>query len=357
MNNKLDKFSTEYCDLLKVQVGDEYKVVEIERDPFYGQMPEEYRKKLLLENQRINEFSKNIYDFQRQITDYFAGEYTETTDDEFQEIWKDFFYHWYWDDVYVCYSPELLNIQIESWKERLDINKYKSHWRCPYRLLKLVKREEQNKGIYSCIWTGIHYEIDETQIPMVWASANDGMNWRYWRDLIKEFIAAEQYFIKTQKLSGKRIIRDIKNTDNVTQENENLAHTSVIFDINATDATMKNRYVPFDACHPEIPKGIWDNAINWFRTRAGLLGYIQNMNDKKERLTTGENFKDLHGATNIQINNLKQLNNFGREFSLEYPGKELNFNLSNWGEAEGIPIGELEGEELDNIPNNEDERE
>lgn len=64
-------------------------------------------------------------------------------------------------------------------------------------------------------------------------------------------------------------------------------------------------------------------------TKAGWLGYIQNMNDKKERLTTGENFKDLHGATNVQINNLKELNRFAKDFEKEYPNKKLNFNVSN----------------------------
>ena len=64
-------------------------------------------------------------------------------------------------------------------------------------------------------------------------------------------------------------------------------------------------------------------------THAGYLGFIQNMNDKKERLTTGENFKDLHAVTNIEYRNLKRLNMFGRQFAEKYPGRELNFNLSN----------------------------
>ena len=72
------------------------------------------------------------------------------------------------------------------------------------------------------------------------------------------------------------------------------------------------------------------------------MGYVQNMNDKKERLTTGENFKDLHAITNVQYRNLTELNAFARRFKRKYPEKELNFNLSNWGQAEGIPQGENE---------------
>lgn len=47
----LDSFSRNYCKQIKVKVGDEYKVVDLEHDPFYGQMPEEYRKQLLREGQ------------------------------------------------------------------------------------------------------------------------------------------------------------------------------------------------------------------------------------------------------------------------------------------------------------------
>lgn len=53
------------------------------------------------------------------------------------------------------------------------------------------------------------------------------------------------------------------------------------------------------------------------------------MNEKKERLTTGENFKDLHGVTNIQYRHLKNLNKFAQKFAEAYPEIKLNFNLSN----------------------------
>lgn len=78
------------------------------------------------------------------------------------------------------------------------------------------------------------------------------------------------------------------------------------------------------------------------------------MNDKRERLTTGENFKDTHSITNVQYRNLKALNKFGRLFNKKYPGHELNFNVSNWGEAQGIPQGEFSGEEIDNKESNTD---
>lgn len=51
-------------------------------------------------------------------------------------------------------------------------------------------------------------------------------------------------------------MRDIKNPDNIKREDANLQCVSVIFDINATEAAMKNKYTPFDACNPEIPRGI-----------------------------------------------------------------------------------------------------
>lgn len=59
------------------------------------------------------------------------------------------------------------------------------------------------------------------------------------------------------------------------------------------------------------------------------------MNEKKERLTTGENFQNMHGITNIQQVILSRLQIFARAFEKKYPGTSLNFNVSNWGEAAG----------------------
>lgn len=351
--NKLDSFSNNFCNQVKIKVGDEYKVFDLEHDEFYKQLPDPYRKQVLRELGDRDKFNKQTWHLIYQITDYFTGEYTETTDEDFQEIWKDFFYHWYWSDIYLCHSEEILEEEKKSWKDRLDINPDKCHGDCPYRLFKLVKRIDQNKGIYASVWTGLHYEIDREIVPLVWASANDGMNWIWWRELIEEFIGGEQLFIKTQKLAGKRILREIKDNNSAENENKDLDCNAVVFDINASEAVLKNRYLPFDACNPEIPKGLWDNLLNWFMTKAGWLGYMQNMNDKKERLTTGENFKDLHAVSNIQYRNLKQLNQFARKFGKVYPNIQLNFNVSNWGEAAGLPQGEFAGEEIDNVKNND----
>ena len=82
------------------------------------------------------------------------------------------------------------------------------------------------------------------------------MNYREWSDLIKEFIAAEQTFIITQKLSGKRIMREVKNQNTVTKENNSLTCVGSLVDIEVLDVALKNKYEPFRACDPEIPKGI-----------------------------------------------------------------------------------------------------
>ena len=269
-------------------------------------------------------------------------------------MWEHFFEHWYWEDVYICHSEEVLKLEVESWKDRLDINHDFCNSDNPYRLFKLVKRLDNSNAVCSSIYTGENYEIDTSVIPMVWASANKGLNWIYWRELIKDFIGGEQSFITTQKLVNKRLIRKTKNEVNAKNEDANLRTLEPVFDVNSTDATLKNTYEPFFICPPEVPRGLWDNLLNWFMTRAGWLGFVQNMNDKKERLTTGENFKDLHAVSNVQYRNLKALNKFGRLLGRKYPGKELNFNLSNWGEAQGLPQGEYgAGEDIDNDENND----
>lgn len=58
------------------------------------------------------------------------------------------------------------------------------------------------------------------------------------------------------------------------------------------------------------------------------MGYMGDMNEKKERLTTGENFQNMHGITNIQQVFLTRLNQFARAFNLNY-NKQLNFDISN----------------------------
>lgn len=354
--NKLKKFSYEFDDECKLaEVGDEYENTDHLEDPFYE----------FVDANEKREFHERVYERLWEISDYFTGEYTETTDEEFQEIWPIFFHHWYYNNVYICYSQEVLQMEIDDWKENMSpmaYNKWNYHWKNPYRLFRLVSRLDENIGTFRSIYSGRPYTLDERKTPMVMASCNNGRNWKIWNFILKEEVASDVFFKTLQRLSVKRILRKVSDEESKNSENKSLRNLDPVFDINNMSTEMANEYEELNIAHPEIAKGILDNNIAWFLNRSSNLGYMQNANDKKERLTTGENFKDLHGVSNIQYRNLKQLNAFGRLFAEFYPDKKLNFNLSNWGEAEGIPKDMDEdammGEDVDNIPENkEDDKE
>lgn len=174
---------------------------------------------------------------------------------------------------------------------------------------------------------------------MVWASANGGMFYIWWREILKNWIGGLQKFFISTNLLIKRVLRQKYNPDTARTENESLNNLSAVFDVDRIENMTGdyNSYDKFDIMPPEVPKAILDTITQYVDVEGSKLGYTQNMNDKKERLTTGENFKDLHGITNVQGLLLNWLNKFGRHFQEEYPDKELEFQLSNQSDAEGIP--------------------
>lgn len=57
---KLKNFSQEYCTKYKIKVGNEYKIIDLEKDPFYGQFSTDYHKQLILEGQTEYNFDKEV---------------------------------------------------------------------------------------------------------------------------------------------------------------------------------------------------------------------------------------------------------------------------------------------------------
>lgn len=160
-------------------------------------------------------------------------------------------------------------MEVKSWKKRPEINPQKSRGDNPFRLYQLVRKRSPSVWIMKSVFTQIEYAINIENYPLVWASCNNGRNYRDWSELLKEFVALEQGFIVTQKLTIKRIQREVKNQSTLSKENQSLSCISPLFEVEVTDPAKKNKYEPFRACEPDIPKGIWDNTVNWFLTRAG----------------------------------------------------------------------------------------
>lgn len=138
-------------------------------------------------------------------------------------------------------------------------------------------------------------------------------------------------------------------------ENVSLRSRNYVFDVDRVEnrGGDYNSYDLLDVMPAEVPKSILDTITAYLDTEGSKLGYTQNMNDKKERLTTGENYKDLHGISNVQFLMLTWLKSFGRRFKNKYPNIDLDFGLSNQSDALGVPYM---GEELDvdNETNDED---
>lgn len=63
------------------------------------------------------------------------------------------------------------------------------------------------------------------------------------------------------------------------------------------------------------------------------------MNDKKERVSSGENYMDYKAISNYQQKMLNQLNRFGREFKRHYPQFELMFDVTEYSQ-DPVPMNQ-----------------
>lgn len=343
----LDYFSRNYCfGQHIVEQGDIYKVYQLEFDKFYGQNAGKYRliEALEAQNWQTADFMQRMLQYLFHIVEYFSGEYSENTNEEFNDIWKKFFEKWYFGTVYVCYSQEMLDVEIQSLEQRLDIDLDDIYPESKFRLFTLVKKHNQTLYEVSSVFSGIQYMIDTNKIPLVKASYNNGFQYIWWRTLLADYIALEQSFIQAAKLATKRVLRKTKDPTKADVENKQLMDLSPVFDLNYTHPVNKNEYELFDVMPADVPKEVLGYMIEWFGWRAQQMGYMQSSNEKKERLVTGEVFQDTHGLTNIQAATIKELTKFARNLNKKYPEIELNFGISNWGTSMGIPQGETTGE-------------
>lgn len=79
--SRFDKYLDKSC--ICVEVGDEFKVFDPLQDPLY--------KHLIDQRNHINactlyDFNRELLSRRQQISDYFCGEYTETSNEEFALI-------------------------------------------------------------------------------------------------------------------------------------------------------------------------------------------------------------------------------------------------------------------------------
>lgn len=333
----MENFYKSYaCASEAIRVGDEYKVLDLERDPFYSKMASEYRKIEFLGGTEWG-FNKAVFQQLELFVMYYEGEYTETTNEEFKQIWPEFLKNWYLHHIYVCYSDEMLKIEVDSWKDREDLDFDKCRGNCKFRLFRKVKQINNDVWVVSSVYSGLTYEVDLRRIPMVRGSFNEGLSYLWWWELSKEVVALEQMYKQSQKLALKRIIRQEKDPNKSIKEDKSLKDIHPVFNVGKTEVINNNSYELFDVMPPEAPKLTLESFLNWFNWRAGQLGYMGDMNEKKERVTTGENFQNLHGISNIQNLFLSRLLTFAKAFNNKYPEINLNFNISNWGETSGLP--------------------
>lgn len=69
------------CLSSSLPIGEEYKVYDLEKDPFYSQLPEEYRKIAAYQGQQEMDFAKQLYYELDKIAYYYTGEYKEISDE------------------------------------------------------------------------------------------------------------------------------------------------------------------------------------------------------------------------------------------------------------------------------------
>lgn len=94
--NKLQNFAEDFeCEKTIVRIGGEYRVYDARQDALLKTFSPQALEYLLKDGRPFDTLQSKWIKFRELVTDYFTGEYTETQNEDFQEIYNDFFREWF----------------------------------------------------------------------------------------------------------------------------------------------------------------------------------------------------------------------------------------------------------------------
>lgn len=277
---------------------------------------------LYLFNEQIGQLDKDLTEVKieyvwKSMNDYAEpvyGEYVELSENPaFNRVTNRLFEFLFWvGEIYILYVKESEEFFVFMKSEKLKIEK---------RDLK------ETEGVFIDVMTGEGYIIDhweEVLLRLEWPRQDTFLRWYMacytW---LLEDIAWHKIFM----LSNKRV--SLLNRSNVQgsqepREKEKKFYSTSVW-IDESDPNYDFHPTSFlESSHIQI---ITDAIYRVRDRKLSELGRVANLNPKGDRMTTGENYKDIIGIANRQRRVLNMLKNFAND-CLDMWGVELEFGLN-----------------------------
>lgn len=132
-----------------------------------------------------------------------------------------------------------------------------------------------------------------------------------------EYVAGKSRVIDATKALSKTVQVVVRNKDNFKAECAQIENPAVFYklirDTGTTGAKEQNLYQAMPIIDGQRVKDMQEIIQSQYDKECEILGVTTNSNNKKERLTVAENYKDLRQITNLQDFQLKSLKIFERK--------------------------------------------
>lgn len=247
--------------------------------------------------------------------------------------------------VYVIYSKQIKQLEIElatklAIKNNEDVTE-KINKLIPESNFRLFRRykTENEKWVWESILAGIKdIKLDKyvKKILPLRATYNEGYMFPRVYHIYKQYEAQMQSYFRLFFTLNKSVV--LSATTDKGLENKIQELYSVQPVIMNTRATSKTRAKKMELVQ-EIPmlKEYYDNIITLLNDELMELGLGGDSSTKCEKLTTGENFRDLLPSTMLQNSILHSLENFSEQMKKRYK-QELKFDNVLSPNEQGIPL-------------------
>lgn len=291
-----------------------------------------------------NSFTWKLFDHIRIVQEKISGIF-KCDNKEFQLIMHRFMKEYMFSTVYVIYSKQIKQLEIElatklAIKNNEDVTE-KINKLIPESNFRLFRRykTENEKWVWESILAGIKdIKLDKyvKKILPLRATYNEGYMFPRVYHIYKQYEAQMQSYFRLFFTLNKSVV--LSATTDKGLENKIQELYSVQPVIMNTRATSKTRAKKMELVQ-EIPmlKEYYDNIITLLNDELMELGLGGDSSTKCEKLTTGENFRDLLPSTMLQNSILHSLENFSEQMKKRYK-QELKFDNVLSPNEQGIPL-------------------
>ncbi|OAL09724.1 hypothetical protein A6V39_05490 [Candidatus Mycoplasma haematobovis] len=285
----------------------------------------------------------NCLDQMDHIGSYWVGEFDCHNEDLLNEIWEPLIKEWYFGKVWIIKSEEIMNQEIqmaESDVYKDNIPEEKLFRNNPFRLF-YMRQKDDGKYYFKSLLTGIDY-FDLDPKEMIYLSLSGGANFRKWWKINMEYVAGKSRVVDATKALSKTVQVVVRNQETFDTEKSQIQNPSVFYELIRQSGTVgakeQNLYQAMPIIDGQRVKDMKEIIQSMYEKECEMLGVTINSNDKKERLTVAENYKDLRQVTNLQDYQLKSLKIFEKRLKDKGWVKEnFKIEISGLTYAQGLP--------------------